>query len=886
MMPLLIAQRLFGPQPGGRATGRTPAPSLLLAGLALLGTMAAPAAPPTVSLVVDPVIARPVQHGLEQLKLALRGKGSPATETDSFRKAEGDLVVVAGLAAGNGEAARLAAELQWSPGAAPESLLVRKVSRAGKTVLLVAGSDPRGLMYALLDTADRIGWAAAADQPFSEVHDVQEKPFAPERALSLYTFNRAYWESRFYDEVYWTRYLEVLARNRFNSLVLIFGYENGGFLAPCYPYFFDVQGFPGVRMVGITAAEQQRNLAALNRLIAQAHDHGIQVTLGLWDHIYRGGVQGGGIPGADEATRKPVPGLVWGVTAENLIPYTKAALARLVALVPAVDAIQFRMHDESGLKNSEQETFWRDVFRMLQQQAPHLRLDLRAKGLPDSVIRTAVELGVNFRITTKYWMEQMGLPFHPTHVNPPNQFDRRHSYADLLRYPQHYRLHWRLWNGGTARVLLWGDPDYARRFVESTRLYDGDGFEVNEPLCTKMEAQPHDAAPFALLQPPHRYYDYEFERYWHFFQVFGRLGYNPDTPPEVWRREFERRFGRAAAPHLEQGLHQASWVLPRIVASCYPYGAFPMTRGWAEKQRLGDLPAYARAEGSDVQQFASFDEEARRLLENGETAKTRPSENSRWFAQVSADLLAHVAQAERRIGPQRGKEFDSTVTDLKILAHLALFHAQRIPAAVNYRLFERTKNPQALAAALAGERDAVAAWRELVRAAGDFYSDDLRMGVRGASLCGHWKDELVALEKGLATLERQQRDLPIGGDLKPFSAYRPTTVPSPVPAIVHQPVTNAPAGQALPITATVRDPAGVKWVRLRYRSVNQHQDYRTLPMLPTGTKDQFQTLIPATEVVPTWDLMYFLEVMNQQGHGQIHPDLNKETPYIVVKLQR
>jgi hypothetical protein len=29
---------------------------------------------------------------------------------------------------------------------------------------------------------------------------VEKKPFTTERALSLYTFNRAYWESRFYDE--------------------------------------------------------------------------------------------------------------------------------------------------------------------------------------------------------------------------------------------------------------------------------------------------------------------------------------------------------------------------------------------------------------------------------------------------------------------------------------------------------------------------------------------------------------------------------------------------------------------------------------------------------------------------------------------------------------
>ncbi len=364
-------------------------------------------------------------------------------------------------------------------------------------------------------------------------------------------------------------------------------------------------------------------------------------------------MQGGGVPGADEMARRPTPGLVWGVTGQNLVPYTKAALAEFVRQVPALDGIQFRMHDESGLKQQRAGGFWRDVFAMMKDKAPHLRLDLRAKGLPDSVIQTGLDMGVNFRITTKYWMEQMGLPFHPTHINPQNQHDRRHSYADLLRYPQRYKMYWRLWNGGTARVLLWGDPEYARRFAESTHLYDGDGFEVNEPLATKMEAQPHDMKPFDLLKPPYRYYDYEFERYWHFFQVFGRMGYNPDTPAEVWQREFERRFGQDAAPYVEKGLHRASWVLPRIVAACYPYGYFPMTRGWAEKQRLGDLPAYAKAEGSDIQQFASFDEEAQNLLEGGETAKTRPPETSRWFARTAAEILANVAEAEKRIGSHR-----------------------------------------------------------------------------------------------------------------------------------------------------------------------------------------------------------------------------------------
>jgi hypothetical protein len=85
------------------------------------------------------------------------------------------------------------------------------------------------------------------------------------------------------------------------------------------------------------------------------------------------------------------------------------------------------------------------------------------------------------------------------------------------------------------------------------------------------------------------------------------------------------------------------------------------------------------------------------------------------------------------------------------------------------------------------------------------------------------------------------------------------------------------------IAAQVRDPSGVKWVRLRYRSVNQQEDYHTLPMLPTGKEDLYQAVIPAEHVLPAWDLMYLIEVMDHRGNGQVHPDLNQETPYVVVR---
>jgi hypothetical protein len=950
---------------------------LLLGAMHQVGPCDSRAEPPadTISLVADPSPGPAARYGLKKTKAALQAKGVTVQEAATVGAARGGVVIVAGLGKGSTPTAGLLRSLSISPPEGAESLLIQHARSDGKECLLVSGGDDRGLMYALLDVADRIGWAKAAN-PLSRIRDVREKPAVAERALSVYTMQQADFERRLFNEDYWDRYFEVLARNRFDSFVLIFGYENAGYLAPPYPYFFDVEGFPEVQTIGLSREQQQRNLKALNRLIEMAHEHGLRFTAGIWDHIYRGGVQAGGVQGAEPG--KPRSGAVARLTEKNLMAYSRAALAKLLKEVPALDALQFRMHDESGLRpGAEMRAFWADLFKTIKDSKRDLLFDLRAKGLPDDIIDLALESGINFRITTKYWAEQMGLPFHPTHINRQNQFDRRHGYADLLRYPQKYKMHWRLWNGGTARVLLWGDPEYGRRFAESTHLYDGEGFEVNEPLATKMASHPHDQKPFDLLRPGYRYYDYEFERYWHFFQVFGRIGYNPDTPPEVWRQEFERRFGKEAAPFLERGLHRASQVLPRVITAIFPYNRFPTTRGWVEKQRWEDLPAYSRAEPSDTQQFLSMDEAASLRLEGGESAKVHPERTSEWLARTAADVLDLVAQAEKHIGRQQNKEFASTTTDLKILANLALYHSHRIHAGLGYALFRRSRDLHALDDAIRHEKHAIEAWEKLVEAAGDIYNDDLMMGLPSAGLSGHWKDELASLKKGLAALENERKSfrpalaetgpsiahVPVrraapgnevviratvgSADAKPVVrvAYRtdgrewrfvPTeqaepslfravipasdvaeglryyieatdatgrkvtyprggepqalavtvTKDSTPPEVMHTPVTTADAGKPLTITARVRDASGVRRVRVLYRSVNQFKDYQSLEMKPAGVENEYGAVIPGEHVAAGWDFMYLIESIDNKGNGKIYPDLEIETPYVIVRLRQ
>ncbi len=849
---------------------------------------------PYVSIITDQSIGSSVQHGMTKLTKNLEKQNISYELIRSLKQAKGTAILIVGLTSGNGTAAKLAHDTNQPTLSQPESLSIWKTEFQQKPVWVINGADDRGLMYALLDVAERISWSSNANDPFSEVIPVNESPEVVTRAISMYTMNRAYWESRFYNEDYWANYMDMLAENRFNCIVLIFGYENGGFLAPCYPYFFNVDGFPTIKMGNLTVEEQEKNLVALNRMIEMAHERGIDFKVGIWDHIYRGGIQTGGLT-EEELAKMDKNHLVEGLDASNLSNYTKAALAKLIQKVPGLDGIQFRMHSESGLKKgAEMELFWTEVFHMLKTTSPMFQIDLRAKDLPESIIKIASDLNLNFRITTKYWMEQMGLPFHPTHINRENQFGRRQGYADMLRYPKNYKLHWRLWTGGTQRILLWGDPQYVQRFVGSTHLYDGEGFEVNEPLATKMEAQPHNIQPFDLLNPPYVYYNYEFERYWHFFQVFGRLGYNPNTASEVWDREFEMRFGKEAGAIVEEALHKASWVLPTIVAACSPYAKFPTTCGWPEKQNYGDLPQYAMAEGSDIQQFASFDTEAQLLTEGGETTKQLPSATSVWFAQRNSELNQLITMAENLM-PSGNKEFFSTITDLKILSNLALYHSKRIPAAVSYCIYKRTNDPYALDDAISYEKKAIDAWLKIVEAAGDVYASDLMFGTREIlfmgikhRLSGHWIDELGDLEDGLKQLQNERTT--IGKTDKPriSPVFKATAVADPhaLFQIQHQAITNIPVNQDIQIKASIKASSGIKWARLRYRAVNQHLDYEALPMKLDAESDVFQATIPASQIDPKFDFMYFIEVMDNEGHGCIYPDLEQETPYVVVTLKR
>ena len=118
-----------------------------------------------VSLVLDGPFGEPSRYAFDKLKAALQARHVQFEEASSLDRARGRLLVAAGIPSKARAAAAVITSLGLTAPSSPESLLIRNTTWKGKPLLLVSGADERGLTYALLDVADRVGWASDAGAP-------------------------------------------------------------------------------------------------------------------------------------------------------------------------------------------------------------------------------------------------------------------------------------------------------------------------------------------------------------------------------------------------------------------------------------------------------------------------------------------------------------------------------------------------------------------------------------------------------------------------------------------------------------------------------------------------------------------------------------------------
>ncbi len=628
--------------------------------------------------------AGPVEFGLEEYRRALEEKG---LRPNLFR---------------------IRTELSADP---PESY------RIGPGV--VSGGDLRGLMYGLLEAAEQI-------RRHGRLTAVRGSAATPIRGIRWFLHNRDLEQGWFYSKQHWLDLFQFLARCRFNRFNLVYAHQTA-YQAPPYPFWLALDEFPEIRVPGLAELERRRHLEMLRFISDAAAEHGIEFTLGIWQH----NVQPNQVP------------TVVGLTPQNIGPYSYAALKRVLAACPAIRSVQMRTNVESGIPREEQVPFYRDwVFRAIREAGRRVTLDLRAWALAKGMIEAAQSAGVPLRVSAKYWAEHLGRPYPPAETFPG------YSYLDLLRRPRDYEFFWEVWALGSHRLFLWGNPEYVRRAAASFTLSGAAGFEIDPPLAQKGFG--NRAGRWGIFTPAHQdkvWWRWEFQRYWFFYLLWGRLSYDPKTPEQVWQQEFRRRF-QAAAPHAFEAYRAASEVLNEIVAV---HLADPNMYLWPEVNPGGLIDAYLETRPSDWRFVARIQEAVENRLEGLTSAKQTPQETAARLRAIASRIEEAVAKVR---ASHAGREWIASEPDFLALARLARYHAHKQLAAYELAWHYRTGDGAALKTARRELEGALKEWEGLVTLTDGLYPDEM---VFGPQDYGHWKDRLPYVRHDLETVAERER---------------------------------------------------------------------------------------------------------------------------------
>ena len=716
------------------------------------------------------------------------------------------LIVLAGLAAGRA-AAQSDDPVAFGRRAVAEALAARGLKAAvdvktggpgvpeGYTITFKNGAaavlapDANGALYGALEIAERIrrqGKDALAGPP------VNGRPFLRDRGWNI--FLTLPWDEKaattdydpralvdperwwFANDRFWRTLFDQMARARLNWLDLHGTWDISVTDAPnLYAYFIQSDRFP---KVGVAAEIKAANLRRLNAIIKMAHARGVRVSLMAYEARFRTPHAPGPYP-ENEA---------------DLSAYTREVVEKLVRQAPDLDAIGFRI-GESG----HGEAFFNCYLEAVKASGRDIPLVTRSWLARKSRVVPLAKASRDFTVEIKFNGEQWGAPYMLMGGRMAGWYS--YSFEDYLSdsgaadavrlwpgnpsllggtWPSEpYKIVWQVRANGTHRILPVYDPAAVRKAVKSMPLGAASGFVV-EGLETYYPKTPRAY----LADPADAYCEWTHERDWMYLNLWGRLGYDPETPEERLDALLADKLGPAAKP-----LGEAWKAAGRIVSTAFSaFSLGPDHRNHAiELEWGGDTQAYLAAEPFDSHSYMSFREAVSGTAAGALDGRIPP--------QATAGKLLALADAAEKAAaipasaapPAEAKRLKELITACSQAARLGRYYAERFLAAW------REGQAEAGAADAAGKASAhmqaaAAAWTALSEC--PFYkpfTERLRMHTNAF----HWSLELPKVKAEAERLAKAATPVPdplpaAPGDLRPPSpavAAGPETARLSVPAL-------------------------------------------------------------------------------------------------------
>lgn len=827
--------------------------------------------------------AQPVQWALAELHRACEEKGIAIVSS------AGKLAIVVAPPSSS-----LAAGFQKTPAITqPETTALVPGTYHDLPAILVTGIDARGLVYGLLELADRI---RLSDDPLAALH--LAAPLVESTPNKVRSVARAFLseiedKSWFYDRSFWTRYLDTLAVARFNrfNFALGFGYDfprgvTGDYFHFPYPYLVELLAHPQVAIEPpLAPGERQRNLETLQFIAAETARRGLDFQLGIWTHAY----QWTDSPHSDHR--------ITGLTPETHAAYCRDALSALLKACPQITGLTLRIHGESGIPEDSY-PFWQTLFDAIPAAGRTIEIDMHAKGLNQTMIDMAHKTGMPVKAGAKFWAEHLGLGYHQADIRA-TEYPRegvtgtfavssgarnftRYGYGDFYGQRDNITLLYRVWPG-TQRHLLWADPALAAGYGRAAHFCGAAGMELCEPLTFKgREGSCHPGGRNAYADTALASVHSDTDKFAITYRIWGRALYNPGTASDIHQRWFLQQYGPSGNP-LQAALAHSSRILPLITTAWLPSASnhsfwpelfSPVSILPPTGQLLySDSPAphnVSAISPLDPQLFSTIDQHAADLLSGTPNARYSPGEVIAWL-EAMIDASQRSLDAARASSNRRSTQpaFRHAEEDILILNGLGLYYANLFRAALCYSIYERTGDPHAATASLNAYRKALAGWATMAHRASSIYVSDISYG-DVAIRRGHWSHRLPFIQQELATLQQhyaQPRPQTASASAALDRVNKTPARPS-LPVKHDSPISFHP-GEDLALSLAVPPP--VASVTLWYRHVNHGERWLSTPMQQSsGTHS---ATIPGSYTRSPYPLQYYFELRTADS-ATLHPALN------------
>jgi hypothetical protein len=886
--------------------------ALSLGALGLGSSAGAASGARSIAIVTDPAdpaaSSDPVRWAIEELSHALAQHGIPLHRSSSLQQVpRSDFCIVAA-----GPTAPLASavleQVALSLPDSPESLVIAPAKSDNRPILLACGSDGRGLMYALLELADRVQHGGDPYPAIQVQQPLAEQPFNQTRSIGRSFVSDVEDKPWFNDRAMWPAYFAMLAAQRINRFTLNFGigydfldHVIDSYFLFAYPFLLSVPGYK-VRAVNLPDRERDQNLETLQFISRQAVAHGIDFQLGIWTHGY-------------QWKDSPNPNYtIEGLTPENHAAYSREALSALLAACPAISGITLRTHGESGVPEGSY-SFWGLVFDGVARSGRKVEIDLHTKGLDRTMIDRALASGMPVRLSPKYWAEHMGMPYQQTAIrdlempqenaNPQAFFAlssgarsfTRYGYADFLREDRPYSVMYRIWPG-SHRFLLWGDPVSTAAHARAFNFCGSNGVELYEPLSFKGRrgsGLPGGRCAYAdsALNPR-----WDWQKYLYSYRVWGRLLYNPEADPETWRRQLRTQF-QASAPALESALASATRIIPIVTTTHLPSAAngtygpeFYTNQSMLDpgKALYGDTPSpkvFSNVSPLDPQLFSRMSDFAAELLKADRSGKYSPIEVAEWLEELSETAARQLAEAKKQMDGKPSPDFRRVAADLELQIGIGRFFAAKFRSGTLYAIHDQSGDRAALREALETYRRAREIWAAFAQAAKGVYVSDITYGPQPHQR-GHWLDRLPAIDLDIAEMAKRLESLPNAAEpAAGVQAAVEQALGRPQRNLAtcrHRPPAQFVPGEPLQLVLSIDPAAPPTSVRLYYRRVNQSERYQVADLTARGK--EYRAEIPAGYAQSSYPLQYYFELKQGSDKAWLYPGFAPNLanqPYFVVR---